>query len=106
MPWAVPPMPPMPWLSLPRQDDDLEPEPVQMLDGFHEAVQIDRLLDVAVGAGQVAGLDVPLVGRGGEDDDRDLLQGVVPIDRLQHLATCGSRAVQVEQEAPRPRRAR
>ena len=56
------------------QDHDLEPVVVEALDGLHEAVQVHRLLDVAVGARAVAGLDVALVARGGEDDDRDLLQ--------------------------------
>src|SRR5689334_11376223 len=81
-----------------RQLHDLEPE---LLDGLHyleKLFQVQGLGDVRVGAQSVALEDVLFRLRRREDHHRNVLQPVVLLDLLEHLAAAFLRQVEVEED--------
>ncbi len=65
---------------------------------FAESSDVSCLSDVTVCAELIAAVDVALVGRGREDDDRDASERAITLDQPKHFASVGAREVEVEQD--------
>ena len=76
---------------------DERPEHAEALDGLDEALEVHRLDHVGVHAEVVAGDEVLLLARRGEDDDRQALERRVAADLAQHLEPVLARHLDVEQ---------
>ena len=87
---------------LPGQDNDAEPEVFEALDGVHKTVEVDRFLDVAVGAHLVTLVNVALVGGRRKDQDRYLPEVVDLLNLFQDLAAVGAWQIQVEKDEAGP----
>ena len=86
------------------KNHDLEPVVVSRWIGPHEPVQVHRLLACSCSPRPGSTLDVALVGRGGQHDDRDRSASpCVALDLGEHLAAVGAGQVEVEQDDARPR---
>src|SRR5438270_6138666 len=69
-----------------------------------ELLEIDRLDDIAVHSHLVGPHDVPLLGRGGEHDDRDRARARIALDAPQNLMAVDFRQFQIQQDQLRLRR--
>ena len=80
----------------------MEPESLDLSDGFAEARKIDRLGDVGVGLQAIGPADVLLVIGGGQHHHRQTVEFRIGADRLQHFPAVHQGKVQVEQDQVRP----
>ena len=65
--------PPILGLALMGRDVDHIPVKIDLAGHFQEFLEVHRLDDIGIGAQLVGGLNIPVFGGGGQDDDRDFL---------------------------------
>src|SRR4051812_42995598 len=83
------------------EDDHIEPVVPERAQRTLESREVERLLDVTVGARPVALADVALIARGGHHHHRDLAHLRVALDAREHLPAVRPWEVEVEQDEPR-----
>src|SRR3569832_1789125 len=84
-----------------REGSDHDPV---LVDGVHhpyEMVELDRFLNISIGAEIIASEDILLTGRDRQYDDRDRLEGGVALDLLEDLQSPHLREVEIEQNDSR-----
>src|ERR1700675_2338386 len=77
----------------------IDDQPVQahVLDRLPELVEVDRLLDIAVSSQVVTARQVPLLFRGGHNNDWDVLGPQVTLDLFEHFHPIHFGKFQVQQ---------
>src|SRR5713226_3002387 len=82
------------WWTLVQQ----QPIQLHIGDRADEGLEVDRLDDVAVGPEVIAGDDVGLLVRRGEDDDGDRFRAVAGLEAPQHLQPVDLGELQVQED--------